>query len=266
MLKTSLMILAVFLVATGCGNGGGGEEDTQVDIPAEQPPDVIQEDTVDDTVPDPTEDETPAEPYKACAVTCTATTDCCLTTAGCGTYPDKWTCGDYCTAAGCESDPECVTWATARSLPGAENYSCRSPSGGGTPRCVPACSSPADCCASGTCDAYPNRWVCESGACFLSGCLNNEECVTWATNQALHAAASYVCINVLGDGVDVCAQGCTTAADCCAPEHAPCDTLPNHFGCNDGVCMLACSTDTECQTYAASSSDPRSARYVCREP
>jgi hypothetical protein len=269
MRKTLLMLLSVFLVSTGCGNGNGGDEDTQVDIPAEQPPDTTPDttpDPSDDPVPDPTDEETPVEPYKACAVTCTDSASCCITTAGCGTYPDKWTCSGSCVAAGCENDPECVTWATAKGYPSAENYSCRSPSGGGTPRCVAPCSSPVDCCAAGTCDTFPNRWVCESGACFLTGCLNNEECVTWATNRGLHAAASYVCTNVLGDGVDVCAQSCTTAEDCCSPDHAPCTTLPNHFGCQGGICMLACSTDTECQTYAAGLPDPRSAQYVCREP
>jgi len=257
------LLTAGLVLVLGCGgNGGNGQEDI---IPDPQPEQDVTPDPVDDEQPvEIPEEEAPVEPAKACVLPCASEAECCITTASCGTYPDKWTCGGTCELGGCADNAECIDWATRRGFPSPETYACRGYAGA-TARCVSACSTEADCCPSGDCTTYPGRYVCDTGNCFLSGCIDDNECKTWAAGRSLHMASSYVCRQPLGGGIGVCAQGCTTADECCPPEAAPCTMLPSHFSCTDNICMLTCSTDDECRSFAAASSYPHAESYSCRE-
>jgi len=259
-----LIFSAVLFFLIGCGSGGdNGGDDTGIDTIEEHPPDTPIDQEVD-LPADTGEEEIPVTPLKQCVVPCTSETDCCFTSS-CGSYPDRWTCSGICELAGCLDDPECVSWATARGLPNPDGYNCRS-DGDGIPRCVAGCVTEADCCPTGVdCSSYPNRYVCDAGNCFLGGCVDDGECRAFAARLSLYMPDQYVCRQFLVEGLDLCVLSCAVEADCCPPEHAPCDTLPRHYSCHEGLCNATCSTDVECRQYAASMGYPLADRYVCRE-
>jgi hypothetical protein len=58
---------------------------------------------------------------------CALDADCCEAASAvpCGTFGNRWACHrGQCFAAGCESDEECVSYATSSGLPGAASYEC----------------------------------------------------------------------------------------------------------------------------------------------
>ena len=268
-------LIAAFLmfVAVACDDGGGNGED--VDYGVDTPEDTVDDttpdvpvdtpvDTVDDPTPDPVEEEIPSTPQYDCLLPCAAPTDCCLSGPTCGTYPDKWTCDVTCAPAGCANDGECVTYATNRSLPNPDLFKCRVPPGGGTlKQCRSGCTTAAECCPGADCSVYPRKYVCDAGNCFLAGCSDSSECITWATDGMYHLAENYVCEASEGEGMNVCVQSCSSDADCCAPTFEPCTAMPYHYACNEGICKMTCSTSTECVDYYTASSIPHAGSYVC---
>jgi hypothetical protein len=260
-MRIILICMTVLVIAGGwaCGGGNGeGAEDAVVDQPVDNPQPDVSPDTVEDQ-----EEVIPPTPVKACASTCSQPEDCCLFAATCGHYPDRWTCDGHCELAGCADDTECQNFATTRGYPNPELFKCRT-RGGGVPRCVAGCTTEADCCPASTdCSAYPNRYVCDGGNCFVDACNGDAECVTYATAQSLHRADSYVCRQSGGEGLNVCILSCAADADCCAPVEEPCAALPFHYACSDGLCYSTCSSDTECQDYATTLGLPTPANYRC---
>jgi hypothetical protein len=115
--------LLPWLAQCGKDNGNGPLPDTGDDTTVDTIGDTAG-DTPSDTPTDTTLDTGTA--WRSCAKRCSVPDDCCLTgtTAACGTYPNKWVCETVCMAAGCLDDPECATWATGLSLPGAADYKC----------------------------------------------------------------------------------------------------------------------------------------------
>jgi hypothetical protein len=263
-LRTLIIAAALVPLLAHCdkGNGNDHPEDTGTDTPG----DVIT-DSTDDTPPDAPGDTTPdtVTTWSTCAKQCSVTDDCCLTgtTADCGTYPNKWTCDAVCMTAGCDSDAECVTWATGLSLPGADAYKCATAHLYYTAAyCVPGCTTADDCCPSGTdCSAYPQRRVCDDGACKLDGCIDNTECVAWATGLGLTDAASFVCETFGYSDTAACAKPCSSVTDCC--PSGSCGTFPNHADCLAGHCLTTCTDDGECRDWAVSNGYPDPADYVC---
>ncbi|MFH1436426.1 MAG: hypothetical protein ABIJ56_11970 [Pseudomonadota bacterium] len=268
----ALIAAFLMLVAVACDNGGNGEDvdygvdttpdpvdDTVPDVPVDTPVD-----TVDDPTPDPAEEEIPSTPQYDCVMPCGAPADCCLAVATCGTYPDKWACDGTCSPAGCANDGECVTYATNRSLPDPELYKCRAhPGGGTTKQCRPGCTGEADCCPGADCSVYPKKYVCDTGNCFLAGCSESSECITWATSGMYHLAENYICSPSASEGASACVQSCSSDAECCGPTFEPCNAMPYHYACNEGTCKMTCSTNTECVDYYTASSIPHAESYVC---
>ncbi len=223
--------------------------DTPVDVPAETPTDTVTD---------------PGTAWRTCARSCTDSAGCCLSSGQpCGSYPNKWSCDAVCMTAGCDSDGECVTWATAVSLPGADGYKCASAHLYWTAGyCVPGCTSPADCCPSGEdCSAYPQRRLCTAGACQVDGCLDDAECRTWAGGLSLPGADTYVCRTFEYSDTATCARPCTSVGDCC--PSGSCGTFPTHVDCIAGHCLTTCTDDGECRDWAVSRGFPGAGDYVC---
>jgi hypothetical protein len=227
--------------------------DTSTDTSVDVPPDTTTDTTTD-----------PGTAWNWCAKGCSVADDCCLTSGQpCGTYPNKWNCDGVCMTAGCDSDGECVTWATTLGLPGADAYKCSSShlywSAG---YCVPGCTTPADCCPSGEdCSAYPQRRLCEDGGCRVDGCLNDTECQTWAAGVGLPDPSGFVCRTFEYSDTATCAHPCTSAADCC--PSGSCGTFPNHVDCIAGHCLATCTDDGECRDWAVSTGLPDPIEYIC---
>jgi hypothetical protein len=134
--------------------------------------------------------------------------------------------------------------------------------------CARSCASPDDCCLeSGVwCGDYSNRWTCDT-TCRVGSCVDDAECVTWATGLGLGGAANYKCkAGRLYYSASICVPGCTTAADCC-PGGADCSLYPARVSCDAGACTtLGCENDTECQTWATGIGAADPASWVCRTP
>jgi len=234
------------------------------DTPLDEPHDPF-DDAAGDIPADTPADESPETRYRLCLQSCSVPESCC-TSEACGTYPDRWSCdGGYCVGVGCLNDAECATWAGGYGLPGAENYKCRGFEGGYR-SCVAGCSVPEDCCNPHVdCSRYPMRYLCDDGGCLIDGCRDDGECRAYAAEYALYRSDLYVCRDMMGTGHRFCIQSCSSEADCCSPEHAPCAAYPYHYACTDSVCTLTCLSDPECQAYARESGMPNPDAYVCRE-
>ena len=268
-----------FVLLAACASGGGGTFDVPPDTPWETPgetpfdpfedsaPDP-QDDALPDALPDAPADapgeETTGPSARICVISCSSPETCC-TTSSCGAYPDRWSCETgYCAGLGCSGDAECVAWATGLGIAGAGNYKCR---GWGEYRsCVPGCTVAEDCCNPYLdCTSYPLRYVCREGGCLTDMCRGDDECRAYAAEYGLFRPDLYVCRASYGLEWSYCTLSCTTEADCCPPERAPCTAYPYRYACAEGLCAARCESDPECQAYASSSGLPNPERYVCRE-
>lgn len=72
---------------------------------------------------------------------------------------------------------------------------------------VLGCSNDADCCANPEigCEAYPNKWTCESGTCFQHGCESDADCK--------NLVPSFSCIE-LSTGEFRCVAACASDPEC----------------------------------------------------
>lgn len=243
------------------------------DTPYDPPPvdyavdplaDPAADPAADDPVADTGGDEGSGTTGKMCVISCSSPTECC-TTASCGTYPDRWSCDEgYCMGGGCQTDSECVAWASGLGIPNASTYKCRGWTGGFS-SCVTGCTSPTDCCNPEfmDCSTYPTRYLCDGGGCLMDMCRNDTECQSYAATASLHRPDLYRCRNMAGSEYYYCAQSCSSAADCCAG--GSCTAYPYHYTCTDSTCTVTCDSDTECRQYAIAYSLPHAERYICRE-
>lgn len=105
---------------------------------------------------------------------------------------------------GCSGD-EPTTGSTSASVTSSSGSS----SGEGTiGRCLPGCTTAADCCVAGQMDCpngtYPNNPTCEKGYCLAPQCATAADCAP--------LGASFDCLSTLG--INSCGSTCTQNADC----------------------------------------------------
>lgn len=72
---------------------------------------------------------------------------------------------------------------------------------------VIGCSNDADCCATPEigCEAYPNKWTCESGLCLQHGCESDVDCK--------NLLDSFSCLELSAQEFR-CVAACTLDSDC----------------------------------------------------
>ena len=91
------------------------------------------------------------------------------------------------------------------------------------PNCTQSCNTAADCDLGSS--AYDSdNYDCVSGACEWTGCNSDAECEA--------TMSGWVCTTALS-GLDYCAMGCNTAADCDLGS-APYDA--DNYECVSGAC------------------------------
>ena len=132
--------------------------------------------------------------FSYCFAGCAGPTDCCNPEyIDCDTYPARYLCDEGgCLMDICRNDTECQSFAAAASMYRPDLYRCRSMAGSEYYYCAQSCSGAAECCADGSCTAWPQHYTCTGGFCTAT-CDSDTECRQYAVVNNLPHAERCIC-------------------------------------------------------------------------
>ena len=258
-----VLILPLGFGSSACGDGSGGDDDTDTFISGSGVSGVTSAETGDasgtsgsssgtdgstsasDTSSSMTDTGTSAtdggetgtatdtgqDPVPTCQMPCSTVADCVQAgTEGSAYDQDNYQCTDgVCEYLGCYSDAECSALG---------DYVCGDASFG-VPFCVAACTVAADCTSTAGPAYDADNYSCENGGCVYTGCTSDAECDA--------SVSGTVCVD-LGAGYPTCVGSCETAADCDLGQLA---YDADNYACVSGHCeYTGCNSDAECMQFS----------------